>query len=164
MRYGRGGLAKNDHVAILSLNSNLYLESLFGIPYMGARMVPLNIRWAIPELEHSVTDAQCKVLLFDKAFTLAVEALRSQNTPLETFLYMGSVEECPAWAHHLESLLEQAQLCVEAMVGDEEIAGIFYTGGTTGFPKGVILTHTALFSSAISLVAALPLKSDASFG
>lgn len=151
---------KNDQVAVLSLNSDMYFSSLFGIPLIGARLVPLNIRWAVPELVYSLNDSNSTVLMFDKAFLPAAEALRKENTCVRHYLYMGDADDCPEWAGHLESLIEHADPVDGFVISDDDMAGIFYTGGTTGFPKGVMLTHTALFSSALSMVAA----SDANTG
>ena len=150
------GLGKNDHVAILSLNSNLYFEALFAIPQIGARMVPLNIRWAAPEFVYSLTDSASKALLFDKTFMPLVEKLRAENLPVEHYLYMGPADGCPDWAESLEALLQGAEPKADFLHSDDHLAGIFYTGGTTGFPKGVMLDHTALFTSGVSIAAASP--------
>lgn len=150
------GLGRNDQIAILSLNSTLYFESLFAIPQLGARMVPLNIRWAAPEFAYTLNDSNSQGLLFDKTFLPMVEALRQQELPVREYLYMGTRADCPDWARPLEDLLAQATPLADFEHGDEHLAGIFYTGGTTGFPKGVMLTHTALFSSAVSIAAASP--------
>ena len=148
------GLPVNAHVAILSLNSNVYLESLFAIPHMGGRMVPLNIRWAKPEFVYSLNDSGTQALLFDSTFQPLVEQLREENTAVEHYLFMGAADACPEWAQCLESLMQAADPLQASVYSEDAIAGIFYTGGTTGFPKGVMQTHTALFASAISLAAA----------
>lgn len=147
------GLERNDRVAILSLNSGVYLESLFAIPHMGARMVPLNIRWAVPEFAYSLNDSGSKALLFDAIFQPAVEALRAEDTAVEHYLFMGAAKDCPEWAQSVEALMAVAEPVQESVVSEDELAGIFYTGGTTGFPKGVMLSHNALFTSALSIAA-----------
>ncbi len=148
------GIGRNQRVAILALNSNLYFESLFGITQTGARIVPLNIRWAAPEFVYSLNDSGSTALLFDKTFLPLVEQLRTQDIPVQHFLFMGTEEDRPVWAHSLEGLLKAAEPMADFVHGDDQLAGIFYTGGTTGFPKGVMLSHAALFASALSLVAA----------
>lgn len=150
------GLGKNDHIAILGLNSNLYFESLFSIAQIGARMVPLNIRWAAPEFVYSLTDSGSKALLFDKTFMPLVEKLRNEALPVEHYLFMGADSDCPDWAQPLEGLLQGATPKPNFVHGDDNLAGIFYTGGTTGFPKGVMIDHVALFSSGVSIAAASP--------
>lgn len=148
------GIQANRQVAVLSLNSDLYFTSLFGVPHMGARIVPLNIRWALPEFVYALNDSETCALMFDEAFLPMVEQLRNENTQIEHYLFMGSREACPEWAVHVDTALDAAAPLLDFKLGDQELAGIFYTGGTTGFPKGVMLTHTALFTSALSLVAA----------
>ena len=156
------GLSRNDHIAILGLNSNLYFESLFSITQIGARMVPLNIRWAAPEFVYSLTDSASKALLFDKTFMPLVEKLREQDLPVKHYLYMGGSDDCPDWAQPLENLLQDAEPEADFVHGDDNLSGIFYTGGTTGFPKGVMIDHVALFSSAVSIAACSPADENCS--
>lgn len=147
------GLCANDKVAILSLNSDVYLESLFAIPHMGGVMVPLNTRWALPEFQYSLSDSDSKGLLFDSNFTAVVEQLRSEDTAVEHYFYMGAADSCPAWAQCLESLMQTAEPLLDSVSAEQDLAGIFYTGGTTGFPKGVMQSHVALFTSGLSIAA-----------
>ncbi|MDX1497921.1 MAG: long-chain fatty acid--CoA ligase [Salinisphaeraceae bacterium] len=147
------GIQVNQRVAILSVNSRLYFESLFAVPHMGGIVVPLNIRWAKPEFAYSLSDSGSNALIFDQTFLPMVEDLRGEDTPVEHYLYTGEPGDCPDWAQPLETLLQQAEPLQDSLHADKGIAGIFYTGGTTGFPKGVVQTHTALFSSAINTVA-----------
>ncbi len=154
------GIQANRQVAVLSLNSDLYFTSLFGVPHMGARIVPLNIRWALPEFVYALNDSETCALMFDEAFLPVAEQLRSESTQIKHYLFMGSPQACPEWAVHVDTALEEAAPLLDFQLGDQELAGIFYTGGTTGFPKGVMLTHTALFTSALSLVAASDATQD----
>ena len=62
------GVQKGDRVAILALNSDRYFEYYFAVPWAGACVVPLNIRWSLMENTYSLNDAQAKVLLVDDAF------------------------------------------------------------------------------------------------
>ncbi len=148
------GIQQNQQVAVLSLNSDLYFTALFGVPQMGARIVPLNIRWALPEFVYALNDSETCALMFDAAFLPIATQLRDEDTRIKHYLFMGSREACPEWAVHVDTALESAPAVPDFIVSEQELAGIFYTGGTTGFPKGVMLTHTALFTSALSLVAA----------
>jgi acyl-CoA synthetase (AMP-forming)/AMP-acid ligase II len=127
---------------------------------MGAWMVPLNIRWAVPELKYSLTDSGCRTLVFDKAFIDTTARLRNEEVPVEQYLFMGPAEDCPDWAESLEKRMQQVDPLSDLVIAKDGIAGIYYTGGTTGFPKGVIQTHTALFASSISVAAELDLNED----
>ena len=142
------GLADADRVAILSLNSDRYYESVFAIPWAGACVVPLNTRWALAENKYAVADSGARVLLFDDAFTAQAEELLSATPTLETVIYMGD-GQTPAWARCYEQMIEDNDAIVPSSRGWHDMAGIFYTGGTTGFPKGVMQSHRALWASAI---------------
>lgn len=142
------GLEGGERVAILGLNSDRYFESFFSIAWAGLTMVPLNIRWAIPENIYALDDSGARVLLFDDAFLPQVEAFRTKVSALETYIYFGD-GEAPEWALSYENLIETNAPAVESARSDDDTVGIFYTGGTTGFPKGVEHSHMALWSSAL---------------
>jgi acyl-CoA synthetase (AMP-forming)/AMP-acid ligase II len=142
------GLAAGDRVGILSLNSDRYLESIFAIPWAGFCIVPLNTRWALPENHYAVTDSGSRVLLFDDAFAEQSSELLAAIDSLEVAIYMGE-GECPEWALSYEKLVAGNDPIAASSRGGDEMAGIFYTGGTTGFPKGVMQSHRAIWASAI---------------
>ena len=142
------GLGDGDRVAILSLNSDRYYESIFSIPWAGYCVVPLNTRWALPENNYAVSDSGSRVLLFDDAFTEQTEQLLQDIDALEVAVYMGD-GECPQWALSYEKLVASNSPAVASARGGDDMAGIFYTGGTTGFPKGVMQSHRAIWASAM---------------
>lgn len=142
------GLDDGERVALLGLNSDRYLESFFSIAWAGLTMVPLNIRWAIPENIYALDDSGARVLLFDDAFLPQVEAFRSKVSSLNIYIYFGD-GEAPEWALSYEKLIETNAPAIESARCDNDTVGIFYTGGTTGFPKGVEHSHSALWSSAL---------------
>ena len=141
-------LEKGDRVAILSLNSDRYYESIFAIPWAGYCMVPLNIRWALPENNYALSDSGSRVLLFDDAFMEQAGKLLFEVDELSLAIYMGD-GECPEWAESYEDLIAANEPVEPSRRGGEEMAGIFYTGGTTGFPKGVMQSHGAFWASAV---------------
>jgi acyl-CoA synthetase (AMP-forming)/AMP-acid ligase II len=142
------GLDEADRVAILSLNSDRYYETVFAIPWAGGCIVPLNTRWALPENSYALTDSGARALLFDDAFSEQAGRLLSAIDTLEFAVYMGE-GECPQWAQPYESLVAGSKPVAASARGANEMAGIFYTGGTTGFPKGVMQSHLAIWASAM---------------
>ncbi len=142
------GLLDGDRVGILSLNSDRYFESIFGVSWAGCCMVPLNTRWALPENEYAVGDSGTRALLFDDAFAEQTQSLLESVADLEIGVYMGD-GACPDWATSYESLVAASDALPASPRSGEDMAGIFYTGGTTGFPKGVMQSHRALWASAI---------------
>ncbi len=142
------GLNEGDRVAILSLNSDRYYESIFAIPWAGYCVVPLNTRWALPENKYAVGDSGSRVLLFDDAFAEQAGQLLSELDDLSVAIYMGG-GDCPDWARSYTALIADHAPVAASPRGGDDMAGIFYTGGTTGFPKGVMQSHRAIWASAM---------------
>ena len=145
------GVKDNDRVAILSLNSDRYLEYYFAIPWAGCCLVPLNIRWSAKENSYSITDAGAEILFVDDTFAPMVPALIADGVKLSHVIYMGD-NECPEGMESYEELISTNEPVADAERNGDDLAGIFYTGGTTGFPKGVMLTHTSIWTSSVSLI------------
>ena len=142
------GLDEGDRVAILSLNSDRYYESVFAIPWAGLCMVPLNTRWALLENDYALRDSQARILLFDDAFTEQAQQLVNDIDGLSRAVYMGD-GDCPSWALDYEQAIDDHTPIPASLRGGDDMAGVFYTGGTTGFPKGVMQSHRAIYSSAL---------------
>ena len=141
-------LDEADRVAILSLNSDRYYEAMFAIPWAGLCLVPLNTRWALPENEYALNDSGSRVLLFDDAFAEQAEILLKNSDQIQAVVYMGE-GPCPGWASSYESMIEMNEAVSMSQRSGDDMAGIFYTGGTTGFPKGVMQSHLAIWASAV---------------
>jgi len=154
------GLAEGDRVAILSLNSDRYYESIFAIPWAGYCVVPLNTRWALLENDYALRDSGTRVLLFDDAFCEQAERLVADIDELAVAIYMGD-GVCPDWAVTSEGLVAGHDPVPASGRGGDEMAGIFYTGGTTGFPKGVMQSHRALWASAVGSLPEFRMNRDA---
>jgi long-chain acyl-CoA synthetase len=134
------GVKTGDRVAILSLNSDRYIECYLAVWWAGAVVNPVNTRWATHEIVYSLNDSQSTVLLVDKTHRTAIQDLREGATSLEHFIYLDD-DEAPAGTLSYEALIEGAESIDDQYRHGSDPAGIFYTGGTTGFPKGVMLSH-----------------------
>ncbi len=145
---GSYALGEGERVAILSLNNDRFYESVFGIPWAGYCVVPLNTRWALPENQYALADSGSRVLLFDDNFTSQAEQLLAEVDCLEKAVYIGE-GDCPAWAVSYEQLVAGHDPLPASRRSGDDMAGIFYTGGTTGFPKGVMQSHRAIWASAL---------------
>ena len=154
------GVGEGDRVAILALNSDRYFEYYFSIPWAGACVVPLNVRWSPAENAYSLKDAGAKILVVDDTFAKMVPALKAQGVPLDTVIFIGD-GELPEGMLSYEKLISVHQPAEDAYRNNDDLAGIYYTGGTTGFPKGVMLTHSNIWSSAIALVSSIGLDEEA---
>ena len=148
------GVAAGDRVAILALNSDRYLETYAAVPWAGAAVVPLNIRWSTAENAYALNDSGATVLFVDDAFLAQVVRLQGEVGTLRSVIYMGEAA-APAGLVGYETLIEAHSPLPDAGRGGEDLAGIFYTGGTTGFPKGVMLSHRSLWASVMAWLAAV---------
>ncbi len=148
------GAAPGDRVAILALNSDRYLEAYLAVAWAGAVIVPLNIRWNQAENEDALRDCRPKVLLFDKTFSAIALAL-GQAMPDLALVYADDGDP-PGRAHNYEDLAQRSQPVADAMRKSADLAGIFYTGGTTGRSKGVMLSHANLMANALNGIAEFP--------
>lgn len=148
------GAQSGEHIAILSTNSARYLEYFYAVPWMGGVLVPLNIRWSLKENAYSIEDSGSTVLFVDDAFLEMGQQLVSSTEKIRFVVYMGD-KETPEGMLNYEQLIEEGQPMPPERKGYDSLAGIFYTGGTTGFPKGVMLSHQSMWSSAMSLLASV---------
>ena len=148
-----GGEA-GDRVAILALNADRYFELYFSVPWANRVIVPLNTRWSVKENVYSLQDSGATILVVDESFKSIAPEIFRQVDNLKTVIYMGD-GDTPDGMLNYEALLLAAEPVEDFQVNYGDLAGIFYTGGTTGFPKGVMLSHQNLWSSAISVMAGL---------
>ncbi len=139
------GAEPGDRIAILAANSNHYIESYVAIPAAGFVIVPLNTRHAEPELRYAIEDAAAKILLTD----------RDPGSLRDLFETVIMIPE------EYDALVEGAD---EAELGigvtDDSLAGLFYTSGTTGASKGVMLTHRNLISNTFHFMTMAPPDRD----
>ena len=146
------GIAEGDRVAMLSLNSDRYHEYLFAVPWAGAVLNPVNTRWSKAEIVYSLIDSGTRVLIVDDAFGSIAGELLEECDDLETAIYAGD-GPTPQGMLGYESLIEANDPIADAYRGGDDLAGIFYTGGTTGLPKGVMLSHAGLVTSSLGFSA-----------
>jgi long-chain acyl-CoA synthetase len=142
------GANPGDRVAILSLNSDRYLELYLATAWAGAVIVPLNIRWSLLENEDAMRDCRANVLVVDKAFAATGMELAKALPDLR--LVYADDDNAPAGMESYETLLARSAQMPDAMRASADLAGIFYTGGTTGRSKGVMLSHGNLMANALN--------------
>ena len=143
------GVREGDRVAVLMANGHRYLECYYAIPGMGAVITPLNNRCTVLEHRYALQDAGVDTLIVDEAMASVASDLK------------GSVRQIIDGTHAYEQLLAQAsesELRTDLREGD--LAGIFYTGGTTGAAKGVQLTHRNLVANALHTIISVGYTGD----
>jgi long-chain acyl-CoA synthetase len=144
------GFRPGDRIGILSLNSDRYLESLFGLSLGGFAFVPINTRLAPPEIVFWLADSGCSALFVDDAFVPLLPKVLSGTPEVKRVVYIGEGATPPGLTDY-ETLLASAQPFKDSIGADHDMAGIFYTGGTTGRSKGVMLSHNNIMSNALNI-------------
>lgn len=152
------GVEAGDRVAILSDNSSRFLTFYFAAMWAGAIAVPLNSRTGHQELAGILEDCKPAVLAVSGEF----EELAAAVAGASRLQHLVSLEGRPQFSgfRPYESLLAASELA-DARRGGDDIAAIYYTGGTTGVSKGVMLSHSNLAANAMGMIAPLMLSPDA---
>ena len=148
----RLGIGKDDRVAILSLNSDRYHEYLLAVPWADAVVNPINTRWSPVEIAHCLSDSDSRVLLVDDAFASLATSVAEALPELRHLIYCGDGTTPPGMLSY-EGLIAESKAIPDAQRGGDAVAGLFYTGGTTGASKGVMLSHANLLVSAMGSAA-----------
>lgn len=141
------GLTKGDVVGVLALNSRAHLVAWLAIPRSGRVLNELNTRLSSVELQFIADDSQLRALLVDDTFLEAGRTLRAECESLEHLVYAGT-GETPQDCLSFDELTTADVEAVATGVGGDDVAGVFYTGGTTGRAKGALLTHANLVANA----------------
>jgi long-chain acyl-CoA synthetase len=152
------GLKPGDRLAVLALNSDNYIELFFAAAWANLVLVPLNTRWAVPENVYTLTDAECSALLVDDAFTAQVPQLLAGH-PMANVVHMGDART-PVGLKGYETLIAESEPMADECGQDDELCGIYYTGGTTGHPKGVMLSHKNFTAASVNWIATLHFSED----
>ncbi len=152
---GLAGLGVNigDRVGILSANSDYYIESLYAVLWVGGVINPINTRWSSQEIAFSLIDCDTRVLFIDDNFIPILDGLKELCPCLETVIYCGE-HSAPDDMHDFERLIATNEPIADHHRCDNDLAAILYTGGTTGQPKGVMLSHQAILMNALTTLAA----------
>lgn len=145
------GVAPGDRVAVLAHNSDYYVEIVFASLWAGAVAVPLNTRLALPELADCLADAEPVALVSDGFHADQASSLASGRANV-LIVTDGDV---PGGAAGYENLIEQYEPIADAHRGDDDLACLFYTGGTTGRSKGVMLSHANLVANSLVAISGM---------
>lgn len=140
------GIKKGDKVAILLMNCLEWLPIYFGILKTGALAVPLNFRYAPDEIKYCLDLAEVDVLVFGPEFIGRVEGIADEISKNRLLFYVG--ENCPSFAEHYDRMTADCSSTTpDIRLTDEDNAAIYFSSGTTGFPKAILHNHESLMHS-----------------
>lgn len=141
------GLAKGDVVGVLAHNSRAHLVAWLGVPRSGRVLNEVNTRLSPAEVRFIVDDSSMRVLIVDDTFLGQGRTLLAECETLEQLVYAGA-GDLPDGCLSFDGMCTSDAAAAPVEVGGDDVAGVFYTGGTTGRAKGALLTHANLVANA----------------
>lgn len=141
------GVKKGDKIGILLMNCLEWLPIYFGILKTGALAVPLNFRYTSDEIKYCLDLAEVDILMFGPEFIGRIEEIAEEISKNRLLFYVGA--GCPSFAEHYDGLVcNYSGTSPDIKLSDEDDAAIYFSSGTTGFPKAILHNHESLMHSA----------------
>jgi fatty-acyl-CoA synthase len=154
------GIQPEDRISILEVNSHAFLETYYAAAGIGAILNPLNYRLAAREVAYILNDSGSRWLVAGARFAPLVKGVLGEDTPLEGVVWIGDTTDDSAKIASFsfdEAIQTHAGAFKAVTVADNDVAHLYYTSGTTGRPKGVMLTHKNVCLHALGTIAELKL-------
>jgi len=160
------GVGKDDKVAILHPNCHYFLETYYGITQIGAISVPINYRLSPKEIAFILQDSESKLLIVDPMFQGQVDPIRGEIKDIVGIIWTGEESNSclsvgrkePRNLNYEAALIQiNSNKVPKVPISDDDIAQIYYTSGTTGRPKGVMLSHKNVTTHALGTIAEIHL-------
>ncbi len=140
------GIKKGDKVAILLMNCLEWLPIYFGILKTGALAVPLNFRYSSDEIKYCLNLSESDVLIFGPEFIGRVEEIADDISINRLLFFVGN--NCPSFAEDYNNLTANCSSIFTSLpISDDDYAAIYFSSGTTGFPKAILHKHMSLLHS-----------------
>ena len=146
------GIKKGDRVAVVDVNTHRLLEMYYGVPQIGAVLLPINIRLTPQEITYILNDSEAKCLFLNEEMANLVE--KDKLRSLERYIVLrdgGTGEGSAIKGEEYEALLQRSSPVLERDFGldENDPAEMFYTSGTTAKPKGMLLSHRLCWMAGI---------------
>ena len=140
------GIVRGNKVAILLMNSLEWLPIYFGILKLGALAVPMNYRYTSDEIKYCLDLADCNALVFGPEFIGRVEPIADHTPLVKTLIFVGDAY-VPFADHYNQLINTYSSDKINIKLDETDEAAIYFSSGTTGFPKAILHLHKALISS-----------------
>ena len=152
------GVQKGDRVAMLQVNTNQCVETYFAVARLGGIYVPLNFRARGNELVYMLNSSETNTLLVGERYTDLVNSIKPELTSVKTFISLDSQGE--GMLYYDDMIASSSAEDIFTDIGDDDTTILMYTAGTTGFPKGVMLSHNSFTIYVLENVSPADLESD----
>lgn len=143
------GYKKGDRIAVLSENTYKYLEIYFAVAKLGMSITPLNFRLSDSELEYIINNSEASGLLVGVGYEDKVMGMKEKLVNINQWIALD--KELAGYEFYEELISNHSDSEPEVDVEENELAVLMYTGGTTGLPKGVMMSHRNLMTAFISM-------------
>ncbi len=154
------GISPGGRVAMLDFNSYRYLELYFGMALTGDVLLPLNIRLSATEYTYILNNAEAEAIIFHADFKPMIAKIRPElKTVKQFFIAEGPADDSWITGTYEDAIGKAASDSVESTLEDENaLLNLYYTSGTTGNPKGVMLTHRNIYANALTTIISFKLE------
>lgn len=160
------GVQQGDRVATLLKNGIEFIETYYAVAKIGAVLVPVNWRLVPNEISYILEDSGAKTLIFDADFDDGVALVKAKPTKVVNYLRVNAIaSDClPDFAQDYDALTARFdQQEPELQAGDDDLLFIMYTSGTTGYPKGVMQSHTGMLWAELTSMSTSDMRGDDRF-
>ena len=142
------GVKRRDKIAILLMNCLEWLPIYFGILKTGAIVVPMNYRYSSDEIKYCLDLADVRMLVFGPEFIERIDNIQSEITAVDNLFFVGKREDTPEYADNYADMTYYCSSTVPPVeLSDEDDGAIYFSSGTTGFPKAILHKHKALVTA-----------------
>ncbi len=142
------GVKRGDKVAILMMNCLEWLPIYFGILKTGAIVVPMNYRYSADEIKYCLDLADVRMLVFGPEFIERIDSIQNEIPEVDDLFFVGKKDMTPTYADNYAEMTYYCSSMVPPVeLRDEDDGAIYFSSGTTGFPKAILHRHAALVAS-----------------